>query len=841
MNFGEFSKKERGEVFEILKSRETGLTEKEIEKLQKIYGSNEIKVKEVGTWDILIRQFKSAFFYLLFIAVLIYFLRGETINGVLILVFVFINVFLGFFQEWKAEKATQLLKTYLPQKIRVIREEKEEVIDKKFLVPGDIVLLEAGDIIPADLRVLKLNNFMVDESILTGESVPVAKVSAPLFKKTQEIFEAKNIAFAGTSVISGEGKGIVISTGKNTVFGEIAKLTTQENQKSIYEKNLLNFSKIILRTVIITILLVFLANVIIKRETGVNYEFLAFCIALIVGIIPEALPAVVTFAFSQGARKLAKEKVIVKRLSAIEDLGNIEILCTDKTGTLTENKLTLDEIFSQDKEKCLLFGLLSSAYMEEEIESVKSPFDIALYNKATEKIRNYLKNFKMVSEIPFNPFRQRNSVLFENANGEKILIVKGAPETILKISNLKAEEREEMRKKIEKEGKDGKRVLAVGFKNFSENQYSETDEKDLTFLGYFTFLDPLKSTAKTAIALAKKLGVEIKILTGDSLEVAGQVAKETGLISNPKEAILGENLNSLSKEEFGKKCFEGKVFARVSPETKFKIIETLQKKFEVGFLGEGINDVPALKSANVAIAVENAADVSREVSDIILLKKDLKAIIEGIKEGRNIFSNVNKYIKCTLASNFGNFYSIAAISLVIPFLPMLPPQILLVNLLSDFPLISVASDRIDVEELRKPKLYQLNQAILLIFLLALTSTIFDFIFFGIFRKVEPAILQTLWFIESILTEIALIFSIRTRHFFLKTKRPSFILIFLAIFAFLITLIIPFTNFGRQFFHFSSPPLSFVLIVVSLVFGYFFISEMVKLIYFSYFKPNQTAK
>lgn len=841
MNFTQFTTKNNEEVFEILKSGESGLTEKEVKERQKIYGLNEIGKRKTMAIDILIRQFKSAFFYLLLIAGLIYFIHGETINGALILVFVFINVFLGFFQEWKAEKATQLLKTYLPQKVRVIREKKEEIIDKKFLVPGDIVLLEAGDIIPADLRILKIKNFMIDESILTGESVPVAKISIPLLKERREIFEAENIAFTGTSVISGEGEGIVISTGKNTVFGGITKLTTQESRKSVYEKNLLNFSKIILRTVIITILLVFLADLIIKRGAGFNYDFLAFCIALIVGIIPEALPVIVTFAFSQGALKLAKEKVIVKRLSAIEDLGNIEILCTDKTGTLTENRLILDEIFSQDKEKCLLYGLLSSAYMEEEIESVKSPFDIALYNKITGKIKNSLKKLKIVSEIPFNPFLQRNSVFLENANGERVLIVRGAPETILKISNLKAEEKEEKKKEIKKEGENGKRVLAVGFKNFSENQYSEKDEKDLTFLGYFTFFDPLKRKAKTAIALAKKLGVEIKILTGDSLEVASQVAKETGLISNPKEAILGENLNSLSEEEFEKKCLEIKVFARVSPETKFKIMKILQKKFEVGFLGEGINDVPALKSANVAIVVKNAADVSREVSDIILLKKDLKVIIGGIKEGRNIFSNVNKYIRCTLASNFGNFYSIAAISLIIPFLPMLPPQILLVNLLSDFPLISVASDRIDIEELKKPKFYQLNQAVSLISLLALISTIFDFIFFGIFRKAEPAILQTLWFVESILTEIFLIFSIRTRHFFLRAKRPSFILIFLAILASFLTLVLPFTNFGKQFFHFVSPSLSFLLIVLALVFGYFLVSEMVKLSYFSYFKPNRVAR
>ena len=317
------------------------------------------------------------------------------------------------------------------------------------------------------------------------------------------------------------------------------------------------------------------------------------------------------------------------------------------------------------------------------------------------------------------------------------------------------------------------------------------------------------------------------------------MAKEIGLIEDPNKVILGETLNSLSEDDFGKACEEFSVFARVSPQIKYKIVETLQKKYEVGFLGEGINDVPALKVANLAIAVKGAADVSREVSDIVLLKKDLKVIVNGIRQGRRIFSNINKYIKCTLASNFGNFYSIALISLIIPFLPMLPTQILLVNLLSDFPLISVASDKVDVEELRKPKFYLLNKVFLLIILLALVSTIFDFIFFGIFHKVQPALLQTLWFIESIFTEIVLIFSIRTSHFFLKAKRPGLPLIFISFITLLVTISLPFTGFGKEIFHFASPSIFALSIVLGLIFAYFVVSETVKLLYFRYWtQKNQ---
>jgi len=832
MNFSKYTIKNTREVFDDLKTSKRGLSEKESRKRLKDYGFNEVKTKEVGLFDIFLRQFKSPFVYLLFIASVIALSIGERTDGFLILFFVFINVFLGFFQEAKSQRAVFLLKKYLPSRVRVLREGKEKTIDKRFLVPGDVVLFEPGNIIPADLRITKLQNFLVDESVLTGEAFPIRKITEPFSKEKKEIFEAENILFAGTSVISGEAEGVVIGTGKKTVLGEITKLAAGITRESIYEKNLFKLSQTILKIVVITIVFIFLANLIIKG-TASFFDFLIFSIALIVSIIPEALPLVVTFSLSGGALNLAKEKVIVRRLSAVEGLGDIEVLCTDKTGTLTENKLKLENIYSQDKEKCLLYGLLSSSYIEEEIESALNPFDFALFEKAPKKIRDFLKTFRVISEIPFDTLRLRNSTLLEDKDKNLILVVKGAPETILKISSKIEgnQNREIVKKEIEKQGKLGKRTLAIAFKSFSKKGFSEKDEKGLNFLGYFSFSDPLKKTAKDAIRLSRKLNINIKILTGDSREVTGQVAKEIGLIEDPSKVILGKTLDSLPEDDFVKACEEFSVFARVSPQTKYKIVKTLQKKYEVGFLGEGINDVPALKVANLAIAVKGAADVSREVSDIVLLKKDLKVIVNGIKQGRNIFSNINKYIKCTLASNFGNFYSIALISLMIPFLPMLPTQILLVNLLSDFPLISVVSDKVDVEELKKPKFYLLNKVFLLIILLGFISFVFDFIFFGIFHKVQPALLQTLWFIESVLTEIVLIFSIRTSHFFLKARKPSFLLMAISFFTFLITIILPFTNFGKETLHFVSPPLPALLIVLSLIIGYFITSEMVKLVYF----------
>lgn len=836
MKFTKYTAKNVEEVFRDLKSQESGLSEKEAGLRLSTFGLNEVKTQRSRFLAVFLRQFKSPFFYLLFAASLLAFLIGERIDGFAILFFVFINFFLGFFQEFRAERAILLLKKYLPAKIRLLRDGLEKAVEKKFLVKGDIVMLEAGNTVPADLRLIKVENFLVDESVLTGESAPVSKIYQPLSKEAAEIFEARNIAFGGTSVVSGEAKGIVVGTAGEMVFGEIAKLATGIAKESIYERDLLRFSKIVLRIVLVTILFVFILNLIIKGNKNL-FEFSIFSVALIVSILPEALPTVVTFAFSQGALKLAKKKVVVKRLSAVNDLGNMEILCTDKTGTLTENKLELEEVFAKDKEKCLLYALLSSPFVEEEIESSLNPFDLALFNKAPKNVLSDLKEFRALSEISFDSFRMRNSVLLEAEGVGKILIVKGAPEIILKISaNFGNLNRQELAKGIEKEGKAGKRTLAVGFKEFSQNTHSESDEKGLTFLGYFSFRDPLKETAKEAIQLAKKLGVKIKILTGDSKEVAGQVGKEIGLIDTSEKVILGETLESIQGNDLFSACDKFSVFARLSPTTKHKIIKTLSQKYEVGFLGEGINDAPSLKAAHLAIAVDSAADVSKEVSDIILLKKDLKVIIDGIIGGRNIFSNINKYIKCTISSNFGNFYSIAAISLFLPFLPMLPSQILLVNLLSDFPLIAVASDKVDIEELKKPKLYRLNKFILLIFLLAMVSTLFDFVFFVIFRKTGAPTLQTLWFVESILTEIFLIFSIRSQRFFLKARFPGIPLIITSFLAVFLTIFMPFSNFGKDLFHFVQPPLYFLLIVFFLIFNYFAVSEIVKLIYFRFRKP-----
>jgi len=843
MVFAEYTLKGVEETLEKLKSNRAGLTEKEIEERLCLYGPNEIRKREKGVFYIFWRQIKSPFFYLLSLASLVSFLIGEETEALFILFFVFLYIFLGFIQEAKAHNTLKILKRYLPSQVLVRRSGIKKWIDKKELVPGDIVILGSGDIVPADLRIIEEKGLLVDESILTGESVPVNKEARALSEETKEIFEAKNILFAGTSIIGGTAEAVVFATGNKTVIAEISRSGAEIKKETLYEKELLEFARLILRIVVVTIVFIYLANLIIKGGAN-SLEFLIFCIALIVSILPEALPAVVSFSLSLGVLKLAKERVVVKRLAAVESLGGIEVLCTDKTGTLTENKLTLERIFSVNQEKCLKYGLLSSCFVTKEMKLAENSFDKALLEYAGQEIRELIKKIDVIFEIPFDSYRMRNSVLIKTEKGKKFLICKGAPDRILDLCSKTEGQlnKKKIKEEIEKEGKEGKRVIAIAYKEINKEDISEKDEKGLIFLGYFSFKDPLKKTAVPAIHLARKLGVEVKILTGDSPEVAGRVAQEIGIIDDSSKVITGKQLEALSPEEFKKICREFSVFARLSPSVKYKIIKTLQEDFEVGFLGEGINDIPALEAAHVSIVVESACDMSRESADIVLLKKDLGVLIDGIKTGRKIFANINKYIKTTLASNFGNFYSLALISLIIPFLPMLPVQILFLNFLSDIPLFAIVTDAVDVQELRRPKFYRLNKIILLIFLLGLISSVFDFIFFGLFHKLPVSSLRTLWFIESLLTEIALIFSIRTSRFFFKTISPSRSLTISSLLVIILSILVPFLPLGKELFHFVSPPMEYMGIVLSLVLVYFMISESVKLFYFHYwFKPLELVK
>lgn len=789
---------------------DTGLSTQQVEKLQQQYGSNTLVKQRITGWSILLRQFKSSFVYLLIGAAVLALVLGEMIDGIMVIIFVGINALLGFFQEYRSEKTSQLLKQYTVPHTKVRRDGIKQAIASTDIVPGDIILLEAGDIIPADGRIIFAVDCMVNETVLTGESVPITKTVAPLAEPTDEIYEATNILFAGTALVSGEATAMVVATGSATAMGEVAKLTIETKRVSSFEVEINHFSRFILRLVVITLICVFLVNLLLKGTTD-WVDLVIFAIALAVGVIPEGLPVVTTFSLSRGARRLAKQHVVVKRLTAIEDLGGIEVLCTDKTGTITENKLTVAEVIGVDQAMTLQYAALAAS------EDVHDPFDIALCQAANTKPG------QRTEEIPFDPERRRNSVL---VNGE--LIVRGAPEVICGFCDCPP-----LDDWMARQGKSGRRVIAVAKKTWSKKSYEVTDEQTkLTYIGAISFVDPIKASTVQAIADAKQLGVAVKVLTGDSKEVAGAVAAEVGLIEQAEHAMLGEELEVLPHDKQLQAVREHHVFARVSPQQKYHIIQLLQEqKLQVGFLGEGINDAPALKVANISLVVQGASDIAREAADVILLKQSLEVIIDGIREGRAVFTNTMKYIQATLSSNFGNFYAVAIVSLFIDFLPMLPLQILLVNLLSDFPMISIAADRVDQAELRKPKNYHVKDILLLATFLGIVSTIFDFIYFALFRNLPPSGLQTNWFIGSILTELLFLFSIRTPGLFTRGIRPAPVILLLSVVAAALTIAIPFTSIGHDIFQFTSPTLNQLLIIFAVAAIYLVVTETIKLLYF----------
>jgi len=819
---------------EVIKKFDTdfnnGLDQKVISAKQKTFGLNKLKLKEVKAWRIFFRQFRSAFIYLLLGAMAITISLGEHIDTLMIFIFLVVNTSLGFFQEYRSEKIVKLLNKYTLPRTKVLRNGKIEKIISEQLVPGDIIILETGDNVPADVRILDQKNLIIDETVLTGESVPVYKKEEELKDCPTAYHQALNIAFSGTSVIKGWAKGLVLATGSNTVFGQLATLTTETRKASDFEKGISRFSKFIIKLVGFTLLIVFLANVFIKKGQVDVFELIIFSVALTVSVIPEALPLVTTFSLARGAQRLAKNKVIVKRLSAIEDLGGVEVLCSDKTGTLTKNELTIANIHSDDLEQTLFLANIASSF---ELEKKSEPFDIALEKELNTKQKQEIKKAIKIAEDLFDPKIKRNIVLAETKH-KTFLVTKGAPEAIIELCvGLSKSSKENINDWIVREGEQGHRVLAVGYKE-DDSLDKESDLSKIshfTFAGVISFVDPIKPSSLEAVKKARQLGVRMMILTGDSLEVAGAVGCQIGLIDYPDKVISGEQWEKMTAVKQQRCLDDYSVFARVSPEQKFKIIECIQTKYVVGFLGEGINDAPALKISGVSLVVDSAADIAREAADIVLLRKNLEVILDGIKEGRQVFANTAKYIKSTLASNFGNFFAVATASLMIDFLPMLPIQILLVNLLSDTPMISVSYDNVDQDELASPRKYEVRDIIILAIILGLVSTIFDFIFFGLYFRISPGVLRTNWFIGSILTELALIFSVRTKSLFCKGSRPSKYLVWLSIIVSAITISLPFTSFGQNIFRFVPPTMNHLITILSLVVIYFICSEIVKSFYY----------
>lgn len=808
-----------------------GLSSGEVSQRLEKEGYNEISANRVQWWEILLRQFKSAFIYLLLIAAAIVLVIGEYVDAAVIIGFVLINAALGFYQEYRSEQSLRALQQFIKPKCRVKRDSSWHTIDSRNLVPGDIIKLNTGDVVPADVRILSTQNLVVNETVLTGESVPVTKSPDTIDIHPQTIYECHNLCFSGTSVVGGEAVALVVETGARTAMGTIARLTVETAKESEFSKGIGRFSRFILRMILVTLVFVFIANLLLKGDSIDLIELVVFSIALVVSVVPEALPVVTTVSLSRGALQLAKQDVVVKRLTAIEDIGSIEVLATDKTGTLTENSLSVTEVSPGADFRLLYFAALTVAETEEKTE----PFDIALIDAASRLYRGENPPVERLGELPFDPQTRRNAVLVRTPDGP-IIVVRGAPEEILKVClSFSEKDRENLLSWLTAKGRAGERTIAIATRPVSQTTVGIVpgDIQDLEFRGAIAFTDPIKPSTYRAVEKAKELGVAIKIITGDSPEVAGAVGVKIGLLDDPTCVIRGSALIAMSPDEREKAILDYAVFARITPEQKYEIIQTLQRTQTVGFLGEGINDAPALKLAGVSLVVDSAAEIAREAADIILLQKNLEVIVEGIRSGRGVFANSVKYLKATLASNFGNFYAMAIVSLFIPFLPMLPIQILLVNLLSDFPMISVATDTVDESELGMPGRYDLKEIVLIATLLGVISTVDDFAFFAFFVGQGAQALQTNWFIGSILTELVFLFSIRTKLPFYRANHPSSYLIGLTAVAAVATIILPFTAFGQEVFSFTPPSLPALGIILGLVAAFFVSAELVKIFYYRY--------
>lgn len=808
----------KDQLFKELATSQSGLNPNEVSSRLSKYGPNQLHSHQVNAKDIFLRQLKSPFIYLLLAATFIALVLHEFSDAAIILLFITINTILGFLQEYRSETTIKLLQSHLTQTAKTIRQGKTQIVPASELVPGDIVFIETGDQVPADIRLIETKNLSIDESSVTGESLPIEKTST---------HNQSNCALSGTMVTQGQGRGVVIATGKMSQIGQTATITAATIHKSIFEIEVAKFSRFVIKLIVTTLTLVFIANLVIKHGQADVGELALFSIALAVSVVPEALPLVTTFSFAKGARKLAQMHVVVKRLSAIEDLGSIEVLCTDKTGTLTENVLTVSDVYPENASTGPTLGAAAAV--------TQHSFDNALIQNVAKTIPTP-SHYEVIEYVPFNPQTRLELTLLKDKHG-LVLVARGAPENIMNICNCSPKETVAFTSWIVQKSHEGKRILGIATKKLTSRPKNLDTQTDFNLESLVGFTDPLKHSAIPAIQKAQELGVTIKILTGDRPEVAFTIAQQAGLTSNKNAVIAGDTFEKLSVAEKHAAVSTYTVFARVSPVQKHQIIELLQEKYQVGFLGDGTNDAPALKLANVAIAVKSGSDIARETADIVLLKKDLQVIIDGIKQGRIIFTTTTRYITATLAANFGNFYAVAVASLLIPFLPMLPTQILLVNLLSDFPAIAMATDNVDPKDLQSPKRYNFRSLISLAVILGLVSSLFDFITFGIFSHFGASILQTNWFIESILTELVFIFSIRTRGLFWKAPAPSPSLFWLFIVAGLATVLVPFTALGHHIFSFISPHPTQLATIAILVSLYFIATEIAKNLYFRKTSPN----
>lgn len=809
-----------------------GLSEEEAQIRLEKYGFNEpAKRKRTTVLQQLLSKFVNPLVIVLVIIAGISIFFGETINAVLVILMAIISVFLSFFQEYRAGKEAERLSEMVRTTATVYRNGKSREVKIREIVPGDIVDLFAGDMIPADLRIISCKDLFINQASLTGESFPAEKFADPIQPKGNSPTELTNIAFMGSTVVSGTALGIVIGTGFETQFGEVSRRLASIQTETGFDKGIRSFTWLMIRFMLLLVIVIFAINAVLK---GNPLEALLFSLAVAVGLTPEMLPMLVAMNLAKGAITMAKKKVIVKRLNSIQNFGAMDILCTDKTGTLTLDQIVLEvhcDVSGREDEDVLQLAYINSYYQT----GLKNLLDRAILKH--EKL--LVKQFKKIDEIPFDFSRKIMSVIVQS-NGTHRLISKGSPEDVFArcskyesngmILDMNESVLEDLKREYDRLSIEGFRVLAVAYKDITDKKeiYSRDDENNLILKGYVAFLDPPKPTAKKTIETIKKLGINLKVLTGDNEFVTKKICGQVGL--DVKEVYTGDMIDKFDERELREVVETTTVFVRLSPLQKERIINALRANNHiVGYLGDGINDAPALKAADVGISVDNAVDIARYSADIILQEKRLSVLGDGVIEGRKTFGNIVKYVKMGSSSNLGNMISMTGASIFLPFLPMAPIQILLNNFLYDMSQTSIPTDEVDEEYLEKPRKWNIKSIRRFMIFIGPVSSIFDFATFGVllfvFHAPETAF-HTGWFLESLCTQTLVIHVIRTGKIPFIESRPSKFLIFTSILIVAVGLILPFSPLAEPF-GFTPPPALFFVALIIIVALYLLMVHFVK--------------
>lgn len=808
------------ELLHNLQASADGLSDHEAESRLETYGPNILKNEaKITVLKLIIGQFKSALIYMLVLASALAFLLRDISDGLIILTILLINTGLGFYQEYRSQNAVAKLQKLVSKEALVKRDGNETLIVEHLIVPGDVVILKEGDVVPADIKLIHVNDLSVDESQLTGESAAVVKSNSG----------ASSLIFAGSIVERGEAEGIVYATAKNTEIGKIAHLSSTTNRTTQYEKSLSAFSSFLVRVTFLTLAIVFILKLIITHDASHITSLSLFIVALAITVVPEALPVIVTVTLSTGAMRLTKRHVIAKTLTAVEDLGNITLLCSDKTGTLTENRQTVKNLIANDKELFQKLAIASLESLDEKRKKFQSSFDKAFLDYVPSDIQKQVQNYERLQELPFDPSARRRRVVYRDAK-KTYLVEVGSVETLLAIS--KESKKDEYLKIISEDGKNGLRHLGIAYKEINYTNKDDFDilkhEKDLKFVGFVVLEDPLRPTAKHTIALAEKLGVAIKILSGDSKEVTEYVAREVGLIDSKQTVYTGDELAQMSDREFSHAVQENNAFARLNPEQKYRIIEVLKLNNVVGYQGDGINDVPALKLADVAIAVNNATDVAQDSADILLLRSDLGVIINGISYGRSIFSNINKYIRFTMVSNFGNFFAISALYLIAGAnLPLLPIQLVLTSLLTDLPCITIATDNVSPAELVLPSKFNIHSLMFISMFLGSITALFEIMYYAIIKSQPIGVAQTGLYLFLTLVALIVIFSVRSKDHFWRAPKLSYAMTLSFGLVTAISIFTIYIGVTKRLFSFSALPIGILALTVIITIFYVFVLDTVK--------------